>query len=71
MEGDLVSKRLNPANAAPEDGPAIHALEVVTAQLAVDGAVLEHVVDHDQDGMGNGDDGPLGSPSGRHPMVEG
>ena len=71
MEGDLVSQLLDPANAAPEDSLAIHTLEVVTAQLAVDGAVFEQVVDHDQDGMSHGDDGPLGSSSGRHPMVEG
>jgi hypothetical protein len=49
----------------------LDAVEVVRAEVPVGGAVLEHVVDGDEEGMGDGDDGALLAAPEREVAVEG
>src|SRR5262252_6572203 len=55
----------------PSRGIAVQTLEVVGAQVLVDDAVAEHVVDRGEQGVGDRDNRTLGpAPSGQ-PVVEG
>ena len=64
LERDGVAEGFEAADEAALDVVALALIEVGGAQLPVGGPVAEQVVADDQDGVGDGDDGPLLAASG-------
>src|SRR3712207_2811055 len=71
LDGDLVAELLKAGDEATFQGVPVAAVEVVAAEVAEGGAVLEEVVGVDEDRVGDGDGGPLLPASGGEAMVLG
>src|ERR1051326_9458249 len=70
LDGDPEAEPLQTPNAAPHDRIAVETVEVTRAEVVVHGAVPEHVVDDGQQGVGDGDNGPLLAPTCGDAAVE-
>ena len=70
-ENDIVAELFETANVVTTEPRGVAPFEVVSAEVVVDDAVLEHVPQGDDHSVLHGDDGFLGAASRFQPMVEG
>ena len=70
-ENDIVAELFETTNVVTAEPRGVAPFEVVSAEVVVDDAVLEHVPQGDDHGVLHGDDGFLGAASRFQPMVEG
>lgn len=71
LKRDPVAEPLYAVDSSSEGGLAVSLVKVVAAQLLIGGAVAKHVVDDDQDSVGQGDGGAFCATASSQPVVLG